>query len=408
MARRTIGAGIAAGLGAAAALFALSATGQAQEPHNRAGWQPFLGCWSRVAAQVDATAGAEGADPGVLCFAASDGQVEMLTIAGGAITHREPFPADRQPWTVEQDGCTGTETGRFSDDRRRIYVTSDVICDDGTPIRTSGIIAMTGGSRWIDVRAVERDGEVAAWSQWYRRTDTGALEALGISTGAEDLTMAMRIATSFVPTNIDVGDVIDAAEHVHPRAVEAWIAETGEPFAGLDADDLVALDEAGVPGEVIDVVVAVSFPRRFAFNRQEAVYQGEADVRPRRTVWAQRTYDPFRYGSWGYSPYYGYGLYNPYGYGYGYGGYYGRGGGYYRPVIVDRAPASADDGGRVVAGRGYRGPRSTMTPSSGGSSGSSGAWTRSSGGSRSSGTATRGGSGGGGSRKARPRRPGGE
>ena len=157
--------------------------------------------------------------------------------------------------------------------------------------------------------------------------------------------------------------------------------------------------------KVIDVVVAVSFPGRFAFGQSEAApADGFEDPRVARTIYADRcSYynDPFyygsRYGNRGYSRGCGYGYgYGGYGYGYGgYGGYgYGGYGGSYVPVVVnvDRAPRST--GGRVVAGRGYRGPRSIGST---GSSGSGGSWVGSSGGSRGS----SGGSSGG--RKAKRR-----
>ena len=380
-------------LGAAALLLVLPGAGTSQEAGTRSGWQPYLGCWSRTAAAEDA------ASQGVLCFVADGAEVEMVTIAGGQITHREPFPADGRARDIEQDGCRGTETGRFSGDLRRIYVESDVTCEDGARVSTSGILTMTSSRDWIDVRAVERDGEVAAWSQRYTRAYGDHLAQVGLADGAADAPVWSRIPWSAHRDYVTVDEVIEAASQVHPQAVQAWLAESGANLAGLDADALIEMDDAGVPGEIIDMVVAVSFPSRFALNRQDAA--GGADLRPRRTIWAGRPYDPFRYGSFGgYSPF-GYGLYSPYGYG-GYYGSYGYGGyrGYYRPVIVERIPESVDAGGRVVAGRGYRGPRSVVPPSSGGSR-SSGGWTRS-GGSGSTGAATRGGSSGG-TRKAKPR-----
>ncbi len=382
------------------ALAVVPGAAAAQETEARLGWQPYLGCWARPAHLVEVdrpeTAGAQG---GVLCFVASGSDVEMLTIAGGQITHREPFPADGQPRTVEQDGCQGTETARFSDDRRRIYTTSEATCEDGALRRSTGIISMPSPSEWLDVRAMEVDGRTTAWSQWYQRTGSGVLEALGIESGQFETPLAMQGASRYAAGGIMIDDVIDASRNAHPEAVEAWLAETGQPFARLDADELVRMADAGVPTGVIDVVVAVSFPERFALNRQDVYAEGSTEVYP-RTVWLQRDYDPFGYG---YYNRYG-GFYSPFGYRGGYygyygGSYYGLGGGYYRPVVVDVTRAERPAGGRVVAGRGYRGPRSTA----GGPSRTGGAWT---GGGRSSGTAvSSGGSGSssGGSRTARPR-----
>ena len=387
MSRESIGIGTGAGILGAAVLVGLAGTVQAQEAETRLGWQPFLGCWARPAhmVEVDRPEGEE-ADEGVLCFVASGSDVEMLTIADGAITHREPFPADGQPRTVEQDGCTGTETARFSSDQRRIYTTSEVTCADGVSRSSTGITSMAGPSEWLDVRAMEVNGRATVWSQWYQRTTTSALRAVGMETGENATPLAMRGARSHAFAPIMIDDVIEAAGAVHPQAVEAWLAETGQPFAGLDSKDLIRLDDAGVPSGVIDVVVAVSFPERFALNRQD-IYDEPTDMRYGRTIWASRAYDPFYYG-YGYGPY----AYRSYRYGYpwgswgygGYGGYGYYGGGYYTPVVIDISKTSGGGGGRVVAGRGYKAPRSVA----GGNSRSPGgrAWAG-------SGTTYRGGSG---------------
>ena len=393
MVSKKISIGICAGLGTLA-LASLPGLGAAQEADTRLGWQPYLGCWAQPAhlVEVDRPEGEE-ADAGVLCFVASGSDVEMLTIMDGAITHREPFPVDGQPRTVEQDGCRGIESARFSDDQRRIYTTSEVTCEDGAPRRSTGIISMPGLAEWLDVRAMEVDGRATAWSQWYQRTSADVLEDLGVESGQLAAPLAVRGAAMYAAARIELDDVIDASRNVHPKAVEAWLAETGQPFAGLDAENLIRLDDAGVPPGVIDVVVAVSFPQRFALNRQDAYAEPAQALYP-RTVWAQRYYDPFYYGYGGsYGSRYGYGSRFGYG-GYGYGGYYGWGGGNYRPVVVDVTRTQRQGGGRVVAGRGYRGPRSTVGPSR---SSGGGAW--SSGGSSSRGGAASSG----GSRKAKPR-----
>ncbi len=403
MVRKKIGIGIGAatvGFGALA-LASAPEPGSAQEADTRLGWQPYLGCWAQPAhlVEVDRPEGEE-ADEGVLCFVTSGGDVEMLTIVDGAVTHREPFPADGQPRTVEQDGCTGTETAYFSEDRRRIYTTSEATCEDGALRRSTGIISMPGLAEWLDVRAMEVDGRAMAWSQWYQRTDSDVLDDLGIRSGELAAPLAVRGAAMYAAARNTTDDVIDAVANVHPKAVEAWLAETGQPFAGLNADDLVRLDDAGVPAGVIDVVVAVSFPQKFAFNRRDAYEEPPAQALYPRTVWAQRYYDPFYYGYGYYGSRYG-----RYGYGYPWGGYgWGGGyyGGYYRPVVVDVTRTEPRGGGRVVAGRGYRGPRSTA---SGPSRTSGGAWATSGGGSsRGGAAASRGGSSSsGGSRKAKPR-----
>lgn len=371
---------------AGAAAVAGASTAAAQEVPL--GLEPYVGCWQPQGADVDA---------GVLCFVPDAGQLEMVTVADGAVQYREPFAADGRTRTIEQDECRIAESARLSEDRRRIYTTSNSTCDGEPPSRSTGIISMPTAGRWLDVRMVDVEGAASAWSRWYDRTGTDVLEGTGLSIPANAQRSARRAAASAHATSApDVDDVIDAAAAVDARAVEAWIAEVGQEFKGLDADDIVRMDDAGVPGSVVDVVVAVSFPSRFALGdrRQRADRAATDRRRVGRPIWA--------FGGW-YDPFYSGGYY---GYGYGYGGYgfgnrYGGWGrysywpGYYTPVVVDVAPIEPrTGGGHVVAGRGYRRPPSDRVnpsgfaaPGSGRSSVGSGSSSRGSiGGSKSSGS----------------------
>ena len=378
MAKRNVSIGVLAGFGAALALAGLPAGVDGQAPNTRMGWQPFLGCWQADGAEEDL---------GILCFAAVGDQVEMLTIADGAITHREGFAVDGQPRQIEQDGCVGTESARFSDDQRRIYTASEITCQGQAPRSGSGVIFMPSAGEWVDVRSSQARGEEAtAWVQWYVRTNESQLNELGIRSGRATGPLAVRGVMSFTRAPITIDDVIDASENVDETAVEAWIAEVSQEFAGLDSEDLLKLDAVGVSGNVIDVVVAVSFPERFAVSEDGASSQsGYVGLRP---LWADPYYS-------GYSRY-GYGgLYSPYGYGYGgYSRYYP-----YRTVIVDVTPVPRHTGGRVIAGKGYsRGYSGSSNVSSGrgytgsSSGGSSSVGSSSSGGSSSVGSSSSGGS----------------
>lgn len=301
---------------------------QAQTGELRAGWDPFLGCWESQSAEE-----AEG----VLCLVASGREVEMLTIVEGSVAFREPLAADGRTREIERDGCHGTESARFSDDRLRLYTASDILCAGEAPRRSTGIIAMTGPADWLDVRAIEVNGATTAWSQHYRRTSSRVLVELGLADAAGVADPFALRGIGFAPSVVTIDHVIDASRNVKSEAVEGWLAEVGREFAGLDAEDLIRMDDAGVSDAVIDVVVAVSFPEHFAVSAED----GHRDARRGYRGWG----GPFHYGS-----YYG-------GWGYGRYGYYGRYGGYYTPVVVTVDPNRRSGGGQVIAGKGYRGPR---------------------------------------------------
>ncbi|MCY3808560.1 MAG: hypothetical protein OXG58_03825 [Gemmatimonadetes bacterium] len=311
--------------------------GVAQE-ETRGPWGAYLGCWSSLAA---------GEEEGNLCFVADGADVEMLTVVDGAVLHREPFIADGVRREIARSGCRGTESNLFSDDGRRLYTSSETACA-GEPLRRStGVISMIGTDEWIDVRAIEANGVATPWSRRYERTGYGPLVEAGLVAEETALLFGPGVAVPRV-RGVTVDEILDAVGNVDAVAVQGWLAEAEERVADLDAEGLVRLEEAGVPGAVIDIAVAVTFPEHFALRDDRRDRGGS------------------RHGYWGgwRAPYHRYSsYYGPWGYRrYGYWGY----GGYYTPVVVTVAPnTDRAKGGRIVAGKGYRAPRGTAASSGG-------------------------------------------
>lgn len=343
MGAKRMGIGRLAGLAAAVAI-AVHAPLAAQESGLRTGWQPYLGCWQALDAEED---------EGILCLVADGRDVEMLTIVDAEVRYREPLVADGGTHDFERDDCQGTESARFSEDRRRLYTASLVTCDGEARRRSTGIIAMPTLEEWIDVRAIEVNGAFTVWSKRYQRTGHSVLNQLGLTGAmARPDPFALRGGIASATATATVDDVIDASRNVDADAVKGWLAEVGRRFEGLSAEDLIRMEDAGVATAVIDVVVAVSFPEHFALTPEESrrpvIYSG---------------WSPYYYGYGGYGR--GYGLYPYYGYGY-YGGYPGG-------VTVTRIPRGGGGGGQAVAGRGYRRPGTTVDHTGGSSGG--GSWT---------------------------------
>jgi hypothetical protein len=202
----------------------------------------------------------------------------------------------------------------------------------------------------------------------------------GVDDFTQDMGMALQTARMYSSRNIWLEDIVEASGKVDTKAVEAWIAERGERFS-IDADALLRLADAGVPESIIDVVVAVSYPERFAISGDAGAMEDEPrslDRRPVRPIYGYGVYSRGPFYNYGYGPhsYYGFSTYSPYSYGtrygYGYQGYYS---GYYVPtaVIVNRREPTPEFGGRVYNGRGYRaggsGSGTRPSPVAGGSSG---------------------------------------
>lgn len=382
-------------------------------------WRPWLGCWQLWEEQLDPSAAGEASetadllDRTLVCVRpeAVAGGVNLTAEAGDRVLVDRTLVADGVRRDVQETDCTGWERSEWSADGRRLFTRAELQCSDQPARRVTGVSLMTSAATWADIQVIEVGGrqlvEVRRYAPLRPAEQDARLgeDALGVDW--TDVNEARRDAAA----RLDLPAVIDASERTSARAVEALLVET-EPTLPLDADALVALDDAGISGGVIDLLVALAYPDRFVVER-----------RGRGGSWSSGGWrgfsgfhDPIWYNS--YYPYYvtplGYhfwsrGYYDPYLYG-----------GFATPFVV--LADGVRDGGestlRAVPGVGFTrvspravsGGGSGAVPggfvSRGGSSGggsSGGAVTRggySRGGS--SGGGSRGGSGGG--RTAVPRR----
>ncbi len=372
-------------------------------------WLPWLGCWQ---ARDEA-----GPDNLLVCVRPSSDQggVEIATVANGEIASSRTLVADGQPHDLRVEDCAGSQFATFSTDSRRVYLWSTLACREGRKRTASAIMAMGSPAEWLDVQALGTNGERVPRVLRYR-------SAPGSSWPAGFLLPMARVAAVgdarlLASGRLSLADVEEAAAHVDPEAVAAFLIERNQEF-DLTADQLAALADAGVPGDVIDAVVAVSYPTRFAIDR-DALRMALKPGEPREGR-AGAYDDPFGWGWLGYGRCYG---------GYGYGGFplrssycnpfywssafgfggmwpyyydpYWYGGGYWgQPVIIVRdgsqsgqhglvRPGGYTHGGQAAGGTGgrYARPRSgssTQDRSGGSYAPSVDSGSRSSGGSGSS------------------------
>lgn len=344
--RRAFGGALALAL--ASALLLPTGSARAQQAETDARWLPWLGCWSEV-----------GTSGELLCLRPGRGGqgVELVTVRDGQVSGVELLLADGTARETSREGCTGTERAEFSSDGHRVYVRSDFVCEGDVNRTGTGLMAFVAPAEWVRVQAVEVAGETAAVTERYRKVPEAAAADAGLEPVTAGREMAVRTARQAAAAPPTTDDLVEAGGRVDAEAVKTWVAERDEPL-DVDAGKLARLADAGVADEVIDVVVAVSFPERFAVDRDARGrvggagpgYRGRfgADLYGRRPFYR----DPFSYG------------YTPFGYRFGsYGWWYGT----RSPTVIVVRPRD-DDGvgdGRVVNGRGYtRGSGTDPRPAS--------------------------------------------
>ncbi|MBC7670778.1 MAG: hypothetical protein H7247_00030 [Polaromonas sp.] len=346
----------------AGALVALAAsTSAAQQSAAGPKWQAWIGCWVTLPAEPNLP---------TVCISptSSSDAVAVTALSGGRVLSRDTIDASGRERTIAEKECSGTKTGAWSADERRVYLRSSVSCGS-TRTTTSAILGMTESGQWLDVRGVAAgDGQNVRIAR-YEPTSIPAGTPDDVNaalTGRYTLAQGARIAAG---APIGTAAVIEASKAVDVAVVEAWLLERGQVFP-LDAATLVRLADAGLPGRITDALVAVSNPASFAFERADdrrRADQYDRDPARRITVFMDPSYDPWGYG---YSRY-GYGNgYSPYGYGYGNGlGQYGSG--YYPPiVIVSGSGSSSEPRGRAIKGQGFTQETSSGSPRTSGPSGS--------------------------------------
>ena len=358
---------------------ALAAALPAAQPDDA--WLAWVGCWR---ADGDTT-------ERMLCIVPDGDGVRSIIMNGSRIESESRIIANGQPRTIDQEGCAGTETARWSADRQRVFINADLNCGNGVTRRVSGIFAMLGSNRWASVQSITTAGNTNMHTVRYVEAAPASLPA-DIAAALGNNRLARETVRYAAASPLDLSDVRDAVAHVDARTVEGWLTTVDQPF-DLTGRDLIELADAGVPSSVIDVLVAVSNPQHFAVREERPDDRlGRRRVGSACIDYFYDPYNPFAYrGGYYYgSNYYGYGCRTPWGiYPWG-GGYWGGG----TVIVIDR-PNSPRTRGRVTRD-GYKAPTDvTSTPSrtSGSSSGNSSG--------TSSGSSTSSDSGGG--RKAKPR-----
>jgi hypothetical protein len=395
---------------AAAALLASAVAAGAQQTQlasTDGRWTPWVGCWQASSRDAVTQELAPNKSLPVVCVVPAPGNatVDLVTIDSGTAGKPERVDANGSRRAVDREGCTGWETAQFSADAKRIYVRSEHQCTGNRTRTSTGIMSISPNGEWLDVQGVKVDTHSGVRVVHYGRVPAPASLSADMKAALEGRQLATTTAVIAASDSVRIADVIDATRNVDPLVVQTWLAQRGQGFH-MDAKRLTQLADAKVPSNVIDVMVALSYPQAFAINLAQADGRVTPTGRPAQVADADVDRNgPIVYMNWdpfysnGYYGYNGYGYRNGYGYGYGYGGnWYGG------PVVIvrpsDTVNQPRETRGRMVRGSGYTRPSSDGSSSGSPRSSTSGSGSSSSGGSSKGGSTS---SGGGETRTAKPR-----
>jgi hypothetical protein len=202
-------------------------------------------------------------------------------------------------------------------------------------------------AEWIDVQAVAVGNREDVRVRRYQRSTDAPPDPTLIPAA-----LASRIGRTALGSPLTIEHIKEASPKVSARVLEALLFETQSAFP-IDSRQLIALDDAGVPDTVIDLMVAFTFPKKFEVKRSS--YGGSGGGLGFGGV----GFGGFGWGvgadmayPWYMDPYYAF--FSPFGMGrYGYYDdyFYLPGAGVIVPGPGDGTPSSGH--GRVVNGSGY-------------------------------------------------------
>jgi uncharacterized membrane protein YgcG len=252
------------------------------------------GCWQPEPPATEADeAQARLAQSPSVCLEPGDAasSLQLRARVDGEVVAEEVLVADGSRQPVEQGGCTGWKRSLLSADRHRLFLQSETTCEGGNASRLSGVSLIVAGDRWVDIDVAEVAGERELAVRRYRSLEADLPPLPGATRSAR---YTARVAAA---APLEVEDVLEALDHVDPAVVEAMLVETDSRFP-VDADLLVRLDDAGVPGQIIDLMLALSYPERFAVTDTTQAIPAA-------------TYH-YYWGPWFHHHYYDYGYWYPY------------------------------------------------------------------------------------------------
>ena len=355
----------------------VATSNQVQAPLLESRWLPWLGCWELTADVIDYRM-VDSTGRRVVCVAPRlDGRgVNLTTQIEGRVIAENTVIADGSARILPEADCNGQQTASWSADGRRLHSSVSATCAENSKRSLIGLSMLVEAGRWIELQSVSFDGgehrELVI--REYQRLDNTETRELGFATLDPALAARAATARAAAAAPLDIDDILEAWEIFPVEIVEGAILESNSMFA-LDTNALVRLDDAGVEGRVIDLMVAISFPDKFVVDNGASSgggggyggggyggygggYGGFYNAYP--SCWGMY-YSPF-YGPYGpgcvgnYYPSY-FGGYSP--------PYYGPGGGSRPPTQVP--PSGSLYGGKVFNNRGYSVSRTPVNlPSSSG------------------------------------------
>jgi hypothetical protein len=220
-----------------ATLLAATSLSATQTPQD-SDWRAWYGCWRAEDAPASE----------YLCIApAGANAVRMMTVVGGDVVAESRVITDGKAREVKQEGCTGSEVAYWSADGQRVFLKSDLTCEQGIKRSASGMFAFTSSIEWLSAQAVTVVDQTATRTVRYVAVEPNSLPPVVAS--ALRASGARGYRREAVLARVDENDINEAANNIDPVAVQEWIDALGLPYevaeraTSVQANSISALDQ---------------------------------------------------------------------------------------------------------------------------------------------------------------------
>ncbi len=303
-------------------------------------WEPWIGSWRLVSNTIN-TVGTVLKEEYLLTIRPDEkGKfVTMESARDKTVMFEEKIEADGERHPLNKDGCTGWYSYSWSETGKRLLFKGESSCTGNLSQKISGILIIDTIGDCVDIKLFKSGEEKAITIRRYRSVENGFVSPAPI------IPSKAFVARMSAGTKFSIDEVIELSSKVEPEVLEAALVEMRSPFP-VNSKQLVRLSDAKVPSQIVDLVVALSFPEKFTVERTALswvktvsdFYAPHYHWPMSPWYWTSSAYLLYGYQYWGWDWYQYYGWYYPYNY-----NYVPHGGG----------GSSSVSSGRLVAGQGY-------------------------------------------------------
>jgi hypothetical protein len=306
-------------------------------------WLPWIGSWRLVSNTIN-TVGTILKEEYLLTIRPDEkGKfVTMESSRDKTVMFEEKIEADGLRHPLDKDGCTGWYSYSWSETGKRLLFKGESSCSENLSQNISGISIIDTIGDYVDIKLIKSGEEKAITIRRYRNVENDFISPASI------IPTKTSVARVSAGSSFSIDEVIELSGKVEQEVLEAALVEMRSPFP-VNSKQLVRLSDAKVPSQIVDLVVALSFPKKFIVEQTAISWvKTVSDLYAPYYYWPMSPwywtlsdYPLYGYRYYGWDWYQHYGWYYPYNYSY----YSSHGGG--------SGTDSTDSSGRLVAGQGY-------------------------------------------------------